>query len=98
MVEKTGGSSMKVTRNTRTVKASDIKIGDTFRYTDVDGTRGDFLRMKKNSCFRILFSCGTKRADSFSDILIYNISAMCFGTLDVGADVTPTNSELIING
>jgi hypothetical protein len=89
---------MKVTRKPTTVKAGDINVGDTFRYTDADGTVGEFIRMKKNACFNITFRSSRKRADGVGDMLIYNIIAKCFGTLNIDADVTPTDSEIVING
>jgi hypothetical protein len=89
---------MKVNRKPVKIRAGMIGAGNTFSHVDNDGVDGDFIVMKRNSCFRILKGCGMERADGSENVLLYNVGAKCFGMLPADTLVIPTNAELTING
>jgi hypothetical protein len=89
---------MKINRKPTEIRAGVIGDGNTFEYKDKDGVVGDFIVMKRNSCFRILNNIGSVRIDGSENVLLYNVGAKCFGMLPADTLVIPTDAELTING
>jgi len=92
-----GDKRLLVRRVNTTVAAKDVPDGNTFKYISKGSTTYcDYIVMRRNSSFRVLNICGIERADN--DVLVYNVTAQCFGIVERNQQVIQTESELVING